>query len=275
MKKELKKITDLTINELLNNNIILPSTYFDRFNYHAKKLEINLDDDKFKLEIKQLISEDFHEIETYMNLIAKSTTTLKENTLNATKAIKDEDIDSLNDIYKKMLDLENEIKNLNNKLFLDDLTNAFNKKWIYNKFLDENAKFQQNGFCVLIDVIDYLYIQKEYGELLANNLLIFATKFIKQKLKDEDLDFKLVRYNENKFLIFILNRNNDKKHIINTIINLEHLLSNTTLKSNSGLYIRAKYEFKINPFKVEQESKEVFEKLLTHKKTEEENSLNT
>jgi hypothetical protein len=55
LKQELKKITNLTINELLNNEIILPSTYFNKFNYHAKELEINLDDEDFKKELNSVI----------------------------------------------------------------------------------------------------------------------------------------------------------------------------------------------------------------------------
>ena len=268
MKQELKKITNLTINELLNNEIILPSTYFNKFNYHAKELEINLDDENFKKELNCIILEDLQTIENYMNIIISSATSLQENTKNATNAIKNKDVNTLGDIYKKMLELENEVKCLNNKLFLDDITSTFNKKWIYNKFLNSEALFQQNGICVLIDVVDYVYIQKEYGELLANNLLIFATKFVKQKLKDENLDFRIVRYNENKFLVFILNSDENKKEVITSFLNLEHLLSNTTLKSNSGLFIKAKYEFKISSYKTNQESKEIFERLLTKNKEE-------
>ncbi len=269
MKQQLKKITNLTINDILNKDIILPSVYFDKFNYHAKELEINLDDENFKKELNNIILEDLNTIENYMNIIMSSTIHLKENTKNATNAIINNDVDTLGDIYKKMLELEKEIKCLNSKLFLDDLTNSFNKKWLYTKFLDKNTSFQQNGICVLVDVIDYTYIQKEYGELLANNLLIFATKFINQKLKDENIDSKIVRYNENKFMIFLLiEEKENKKTIIDAILNLEHLLSNTTLKSNSGLFIKAKYEFKISSFEKAEESKEVFEKLLTHKKEE-------
>ena len=32
MRQQLKKITDLTINDILNKNIILPYTYFDKYN---------------------------------------------------------------------------------------------------------------------------------------------------------------------------------------------------------------------------------------------------
>ena len=262
MKNKLKKITNLTVNELLSNDVILPSNYLEKFNYHAKNLEINLDDETFRQEINRVILEDFKTIENYMNLIMSSASLLKKNTSNATDAILNNDTNALNDIYKKMIRLEKELIELNGKLFLDEITDTYNKKWIYNKFLNQDAEFKENGICVLIEVSDYTYVQKEYGELLANNLLIFATKFINQKLKEEKYEFKMVRYCENKFLIFILNTKDQEKNIINYILNFEKLLSHTTLKSNSGLYIKAKYEFKIDEFKVNQESKEVFEKLL-------------
>ena len=265
MKEQLKKITNLTINDLLNNDIILPSNYFDKFNYHAKEMEINLDDEDFKKDINNLIVEDFRTIENYMNLIMSSAVCLSENSEKSLNAILNRDIDSLTDIYKKMLILEKEIINLNNKLFLDDITTSFNKKWIYNKFLDSNALFQENGIAILVDVIDYTYIQDEYGELLANNLLIFASKFINKKLESEKLNFHIVRFIENKFMIFLLDIE-QQKDIVNTILNTEQLLSNTTLKSNSGLFIKAKYNFKICPFKISQNSQEVFEKLLVQDK---------
>lgn len=263
MKQQLKKITNLTINDLLNNEIILPSNYFDKFNQHAKTLEINLDDENFKTELNNIIIEDFQIIETYMNLIMSSTISLKDNTQNAKNAIINKDTDLLEDVYKRIVLLEKEIKNLNNKLFLDDITNTFNKKWIYHKLLDKNALFQDDGIVVLVDGIDYSYIQNEYGELLANNLLIFASKFIIQKLEAEELNFNIVRFTENKFLIFILDSEKQKKDILNNIINLEQTLLNTTLKSNSGLFIKAKYNFKISGFKINQESKEIFEILLS------------
>ena len=132
MKQQLKKITNLTINDLLNNEIILPSNYFDKFNQHAKTLEINLDDENFKNELNNIIIEDFQIIENYMNLIMSSTISLKDNTQNAKNAIINKDIDLLEDVYKRIVLLENEIKSLNDKLFLDDITNTFNKKWVYH-----------------------------------------------------------------------------------------------------------------------------------------------
>ena len=52
MKKELKKITNLTINDLLNKDVIMPSIYFEKFNKNARTLEINLSDSSFKQRVK-------------------------------------------------------------------------------------------------------------------------------------------------------------------------------------------------------------------------------
>lgn len=260
MKKKLEKITNSTINELLNNEIILPSLYLEKFSYYAKETQINLDDENFSNEINKIIVDDFKTIEKYMNFIISGISELKDETKDAKNAILNKNSNALDDVLEKIIKLEKEILSLNNELFIDEITKTFNRKWLYTKFLTKDALFEEDGFAILFDVNDYFYIQKEYGELLANNLLIFATKFISQKLKDEKIEAKIVRYLDNKFFIFI--ENQDENEIQNFILNLKQLLSNTTLKSNSGLYIKANYEFKMEIFKKNEDSKEIFEKLL-------------
>ncbi|MBU0924036.1 diguanylate cyclase [bacterium] len=260
MKNKLEQITNLTINDLLNNKIILPSSYFEKFTYHAKELEVNLDDENFTKELNQLLIDDFNTMEKYMKIIIASAITLQENTQDSQNAILNKDNESLKDIYKKMINLENEIKSLTDELFIDELTKTYNRKWIYNKFLSENSNFKEDGICVLLNIVDFCYIQKEYGELLAKNLLLFVTKFISSKLKDEAYEFQIARYLESKFFIFISNEN--KKEVLNKILNIEQLLSNATLKSNAGLIIKAKYAFKISLYKKDEESKTIFETLL-------------
>ena len=131
MKKELEQITNLTINELLNKEIILPSLYFEKFNYHAKKMEIDLEDEQFQKEVEQILVEDYKNIEKYMSLIVSSVNELQQETKNASEAILNNDSIALTDIHKKMISLENEIQLLNDELFIDELTKTYNKKWIY------------------------------------------------------------------------------------------------------------------------------------------------
>ena len=215
MRTKLETITNLTINDLLNNKIILPSSYFEKFTNHAKKVEINLEDETFTNELNQLILEDFNKIEEYLKIILTSVETLQENTNDAKNAILNKDDDSLDNVYKKMITLQNEINSLTEQIYLDESLNIYNRKWIYNKFLDSQAQFQEDGICVLLDILDYFYIQKEYKEVLSKNLLLFVIKFISEKLKDENYEFKIARYLENKFFIFIFDKN--KKEVLSNI----------------------------------------------------------
>ena len=62
MKKQLKKITDITINELLNKDVIMPSIYFEKFNKNARTVNINLEDTSFVKELNNILIEDFNSI---------------------------------------------------------------------------------------------------------------------------------------------------------------------------------------------------------------------
>lgn len=264
MKKELRKITNQTINELLNKEIIMPSIYFENFNKNARTSKINLEDESFNKELNEVILEDFNNIESYMNQIQNSASSLKQAAHTTKTALLNKDIDTLSKMYNQINNLEKEINNLNKKLFIDELTHTNNRKWIYNKFLDENANFKEDGIVSLLDIPDYSYINKEYGELLADNLLIFISNFVKKNLKEENIDFEIARFSEDKFFIFL--KNIEKNQVINNINNIKQLLCNTNLKSNSGLFIKANYEYYVKSFSKKQDSKEIFESLFEETK---------
>ena len=264
MRTKLEKITNLTINDLLNNKIILPSSYFEKFTNHAKKIEVNLDEEDFTNQFNQVILDDFNKIEEYFKIILSSAQILEENTKDAKTAILNKDNKSLEFIQKKMIDLQDEINSLNNQIYIDEILNTYNRKWIYNKFLDKNNTFQEDGICVSLDVLDYFYIQNEYKDALSRNLLLFVLKFVSEKLQDEKYEFKIARYLENKFFIFIFNKS--KKEVLANINNLEQLLSNTTLKSNAGLIINTKYTFNTASFKKGDLANPLFESLLNQVK---------
>ena len=259
MREELKKITDVTINDLLNKDVILPSIYFEKFNKNARTLDLDIQDSSFEKELTKLLVEDFNAIEVYMNTIEKNASLIKDAVGNTQTALLNKDIDTLTDIYSQMTKLEKEVKHLNKQLFVDELTSSNNRKWIYNKFLNKESKFKKNGICVLIDINDFNYISSEYGTLLANNLIIFINNFIKKNLKEEKVEFKIASFFDNQFLIFIEDKK--EKEISDLIFNISQLLRNTTLKSKTGLEIKAAYKYSISKYKEDQDSKEIFEQL--------------
>ena len=259
MKNQLKKITDITINELLNKDVIMPSIYLEKFSKNAKTVDVNIDDNSFIKELNNILVEDFNLIETYMKEIEKNTSLIKTAVTNTQTALVNKDIDMLTNIYTQMSVLEKEIQVLNRQLFVDDLTSSNNRKWIYNKFLNKKAEFKRSGICVLIDIIDFDYINNEYGTLLADNLIIFINNFLKEKLKEENIDYKIARFFDNQFLIFIEDKK--EKEVSNLIFNIKQLLANTTLKSKAGLVLKADYKYSIVKYKENQDSKEIFEQL--------------
>ncbi len=259
MKKELKKITDLTVNELLNQEVILPSIYFEKFNKNALEVEINIDDENFEKDIHTLIKEEYITIEEYMNSISSNVLMIKDTAKDAKDALLDKNIDKLSSIYKKMTNLEKEIESLNNKLFLDETTNIYNRKWIYNKFLGTTGELKEEGIVVFVQLEDYDYIKKEYGELIGNNILQFSVKFMQKKLINENIKFSMARFFEDKILIFCDQEELD--YVNSTVLNINQMLANATLKNNSGLLIKTSYNFVIEPYFKKQDSKELFEKL--------------
>ena len=67
MKNKLKQITDLTIQEVLGNEIILPSTYFKIFDKNIKKIDKNLKNENVSIDNTNIILEEFNSINKYFN----------------------------------------------------------------------------------------------------------------------------------------------------------------------------------------------------------------
>lgn len=266
MNEELKKITNQTINEVLPNEVILPSTYFEKFNKNARILEIDIEDKKFEDKINSLIVQEFNTIEEYMNVIEKNISNLGEITKESKDAIKRKDYSTLNESYKKIELLEKEIQDLTSKIYKDSLTDTYNKKWFYNHYLDEKGQFKNDAVAVLLTIKDFDYIKEEYGKLIADNLVMFIIKFLKEHFVDskeylgEPFEkYNLLRYFDNQFIIFVEEKSKQK---VNTLLlNIKQLLTNTTLKSNSGLLIKANFDYSITTVKQKEAAKGIFEEL--------------
>ncbi|AXH14663.1 hypothetical protein CP985_10245 [Malaciobacter mytili LMG 24559] len=259
MKEILKKITDDTINELLLNDIILPSSYFQCFDKHAKTLDINLEDKEFDNKLNNLIAQEFKDINEYASKALKSLEQVTNATKDAKEAIKNKDESSLKRIYQEMEDLKKELNSVSNKVLKDTVTKTFNKKWIYNIFLKNNEEFKNNGVLVLIEIDNCDYILENYGQLIYDNLQIFITKFVSKKIKEEKLHYDVAKFNKKQFLIFL--ENEELKESTNVMKNIKDLLHDTTLKSKSGILIKPNFSYTITTYNKKEKFSEVIESL--------------
>lgn len=241
MKNKLKEITDSTINELLEEEIILPSLYFSCFDKHAKLSEVKLEDENFQKEIDELLLSEINTINNYVKSASKNIDSVATLTLDAQKAIEENDSNALRTLYAQIKHLQTELHTMTENIYKDHLTNAYNKKWLFHKYLAQNSKFKEDAIVVLIDVKDFYYIKKNYNNLISNNLLIYIYQFINEELKKEDFKFQICRYLGSKFIILV--QNNSLNCVSTFIKNTSSLLFKTTLKSNSGVMIKPKYNY--------------------------------
>jgi len=241
MKKKLKKITDKTVQDLLQNEIILPSSYFESFDKNAKEIEVDLTDASFEKEVSSVLVDELKSINEYMKKTIKNMDELSKATKDAQDAIHNKDTAKLNTINSSLSVMKEELDSLRKMIYLDELTKVYNRKWVYNHALKEDGTFGYNGILLFIDINDFNYIVDKYGNLIADNVVIYVTKFLSQKLKKENLDFEIARYSNDQFVLFIKNEN--LSNIISYVSNIRLDFSNSTLKSKSGLTFKTNFTF--------------------------------
>lgn len=246
MNEKLKIITEKTIVKLLKEDIVLPTTYFTTFKKNSESLDIPLDNENFEHEIGKILQIEVDKINTLMNQTISHIDTLSEQTNNAKNAIEQNDTNQLKHITNSINTLQKEINTLMEQVYLDSLTKTKNKKWIFNKYLNNTDKFQNDGTLLYIRINDIAHITKQYGEILANNVLKYVCTFIDKKLQTENFEFSFCRYTNDDFFIFI--HNQDSKYLTALANNLQNELMKLTLKSNSGIILKTSFNYTLEKF---------------------------
>jgi hypothetical protein len=90
--------------------------------------------------------------------------------------------------------------------------------------------------------------------------LIYISNYLKEKLKEEGLDFEITRYLSNKFIITF--NEEDIVSIASLIDNISNILFGTTLKSNSGIIIKPTFEFSMAKIKKDESFHEILANLI-------------
>lgn len=246
MKNKLIQITDMTISKLLQEDVIMPSAYFKAFDKNAKDFEVEINDETFENEIDKVLVNEFNSISSYMNKAISNIDSLEKVTNQAELAMQNNDKNSLHKAQVEIKTLKKDMLNVQELIFQDSLTKAYNRKWIYKVLLNKEGEFKDKGMLVLLEITDFDEITSKYGNLISDNILIFVSKFLNTNLKQEDVKYSLVRYLSNKFMIFIKSNDiNDLKYIIS---NIQVELLNTTLKSKNGIVFKTGFDFKIKEY---------------------------
>jgi len=243
VKGNLKKITDKTIQDLLQNEIILPSSYFKSFDKNARDFDVELNAPDFENEISELIIEELNNINRYMNKAVENIDMISSTAEDAQQAIKDNDAPRLKRLNSKLIKMKNDISELKNQIYLDPLTQTYSRRWIYNQAINNDGSFKAEGLLLFINLVDCDYLAHKYGNLLADNVIQYIAKFLSNKFNAENLVYEIARYSNNQFIIFI--KDETVESLNSFVKNIRLLLGNTTLKSKAGLMFKTTFNFGI------------------------------
>lgn len=224
MRKDLEELTNDTLKEIRSLEIVLPEIYKDVFYTKAKLKNIKLDiDDKEEALIYAM-----KKIQKIENQAKHSTTILKESIQNAKIAIEKKDTKKLGDIEQEIQKLENKINELQQELLSDELTTVYNRRWLFNSFLEDNC-FKDNGTLAFVDIDDFKNINDKYGHLTGDKVL----KLIAQTLKRIE-ESSIVRYAGDEFLV--ISTHKAIKTINDKLITILKNLESTGLKSGENVF---------------------------------------
>lgn len=246
MNQRLQELTDLTIKEILNLEIVLPEIYRDIFYTKAQELGIKLSDvDKETALIYAL-----NKIQHVQDAAEQSTSILKENVVNARKALSTRDDMALQFIENNMTELENKIASLQQELYLDELTRLYNRRWLFEAYLKDEV-FESSGLLAFIDINDFKEVNDRYGHLIGDKVLHILGKVLKKIAHTT-----AVRFAGDEFLL--LSHHHDEQAMEQLLHTVGQNLQKTPFKHDNTHFYLA-FSFGVAPFR----AKDTFKKILS------------
>lgn len=163
--ENLKFLTESTFKELIKLEIVTPSIYRNTFVGIAQRHTITFDNEEEVY--SEFLTEKFNK---YQKGVVDTVEKLRSGIQVAKKAIQDKDEKALEQIEKKIEILDQYIQTLENEIYTDQLTETYNRKWIFDKFLHEE-RFRFNGVMIFIDLNKFKVINDNYGHVVGDRVL--------------------------------------------------------------------------------------------------------
>lgn len=255
MGNKLKEITYLTVKDLKNIDIILPGTYSNTFEKFAKKLSLDIDDE-------DIILKDMNQDIDHVNEIVEKTNdnlnSLEKTTKNAQKAIKEKDDESLSEIHEELAFMRHQISSLQKQLFSDPLTEAYNRKWFSDYYLEKDY-FKNDGFIAFLDLNKFKVINDQYGHLVGDQVLKYLVKFLKKELNYKGVD--IVRYAGDEFIVLFNKGKIGSLNVEKTVKEAQKKLSKQKLKSSKINELQFSFSYGLTPFKKADAVEDIMDKV--------------
>ncbi len=249
MSNKLTELTDRVLKEVINNAVILPSTYKEHFENNAREMQIDLDYERMIDETAQQRLNEANEVaeQAYCKLDL-----LQKTTQNAHEAIQNQDLDKLAAVTSEINNLKTEMETIKTQLHTDSLTNVYNRKWLSQNLLNE-GEFIYDGIFAFIDLDKFKPINDQYGHVIGDKVLQYMASFLKTNLKGMDV----IRYAGDEFVV--ISRTEQMENAYMRFKQLQEDLLSKKLKASNGELLYLSFSFGITRFNVGSNFREVLE----------------
>jgi len=236
----LKVISNETMNSIHDINIVTPSIYKSIFTKFANEHNTDLDaEDKLT---DNILNEKISLFQNMQNQTSKNAIELSDHTSKAIVAIKEKDENKLNEVLQETQTLRKEIEKLKEAVYKDELTHAFNRKWLHDNFLTEDEdKFINSGTLAIIDLNYFKLVNDTHGHIVGDKVLIFIANQL--RLTRESV----VRYGGDEFIIIFSDRVS-KDSALNKLHKIREEIIHKKLKANDSSF-RVSFSYGVVEFK--------------------------
>ena len=249
MSNKLTELTDRVLKEVIKNEVILPSTYKEHFDNHAREMQIDLDYDKLIDEAAQSRLDEANEVadKTYCQLDI-----LQQTTKDAQDAIENHDLDKLAQVNADISELKKEMELIKTQLYTDTLTKIHNRKWLFENLIHD-GDFIYDGILIFIDLDQFKPINDNHGHIIGDKVLQYMASFLKTNLNDMDV----VRYAGDEFVI--VSKSTQMEEVYMRMKKLQEDLLSKKLKATNGELLYLSFSFGVTKFEVGSNFREVLE----------------
>ncbi|MCF6309542.1 MAG: GGDEF domain-containing protein [Sulfurimonas sp.] len=224
----LRIITNETKNSIENLNVVTPAMYESLFSKYAfeNNTTINNNEDT----ANHFLNEQISQLTDMQTKTSENVQKLSDNTNKALSAIKGKDETLLMEVLQEAKSLRSEVEKLKKSVYKDELTHAYNRKWLHDNMLDHESKnLKESGSLAIIDINYFKIINDTHGHIVGDKILIFITNELKK------ISENIIRYGGDEFIIIFCN-NTKKETAISQLIDIRDNILKKHMKIKSASF---------------------------------------
>jgi len=198
----LRQITSQTLKELSPKPIVLPEQYASKFRSLLLEQGIMSDDARATI-VQEVSSTTLDHAQRLMDKTQDALGDLDGYVNTAREAIVTKDMASLDGVLGLIHSMQAEIEQLRGEVYVDSLTRIYNRKWIFDKLLDESGAFEFGGAMAFVDVNEFKLLNDNLGHDVGDRVLAHIGKTLKEATLHSisSKDLHVTRYAGDEFAI--------------------------------------------------------------------------